>query len=66
MASRSQLVRFAECKALLHWQGDDEARAAEDEQFGAPRGASGQWASCLRTVDPGSLQTTRRAPPLVS
>lgn len=42
-------------------QGDDEARTAEDEQFGAPRGAPGQWASCLRTVDPGSLQTTRRA-----
>ena len=44
------------------WQGDDEARAVEDEQFGAPRGAPGQWASCLRTIDPGSLQTTRRAP----
>jgi hypothetical protein len=41
--------------------GQDEARAAEDEQYGAPRGAPGQWASCLRTVDPATLQTTRRA-----
>jgi hypothetical protein len=33
--------------------------AALEEQFGAPRGESTQWGSCLRIVDPssGSLQT---------
>ncbi|KAK9814939.1 hypothetical protein WJX73_002520 [Symbiochloris irregularis] len=32
-------------------------RAQEDAQMGAPRGAQGQWASCLRVVDPATLST---------
>ena len=36
---------------------DDDAAAAA-EQFGAPRGAVGQWASCVRIVDPRTLETT--------
>jgi len=35
----------------------DEELAALEEQFGTPRGATGQWASCLRIVDPASLST---------
>lgn len=30
---------------------------AEEAQIGPPRGASGQWASCLRIVDPATLTT---------
>ena len=30
---------------------------AEDARVGAPRGATGQWASCLRVIDPASLAT---------
>ncbi|KAK9824249.1 hypothetical protein WJX72_008915 [[Myrmecia] bisecta] len=36
----------------------DEERAALEDQFGAPKGPPGQWASCLRLVDPTSMQTT--------
>ena len=35
---------------------DAEAAALED-QYGAPRGEPGQWAACLRIVDPNSLST---------
>ena len=35
---------------------DAEAATLED-QFGAPRGEPGQWAACLRIVDPASLST---------
>ena len=28
-----------------------------EEQYGAPRGEAGQWAACLRIVEPGSLAT---------
>ena len=35
----------------------DEERAALEEQFGPPRGMAGQWAACLRIVDPASLST---------
>lgn len=31
--------------------------AALEEQFGAPKGAPGQWAGCLRLVDPATLST---------
>jgi hypothetical protein len=37
----------------------DEERAAFEEQQGAPKNAPGRWASCLRIVDPTSLQTSR-------
>lgn len=36
----------------------DEESAAREEALGAPRGEPGQWASCIRVVDPASLQTT--------
>lgn len=35
----------------------DEEAAALEEQFGAPRGQPGQWAACLRIVDPATLST---------
>jgi splicing factor 3B subunit 3 len=35
----------------------NEEVAAELERFGAPIGQPGQWASCLRIVDPTSLST---------
>lgn len=31
--------------------------AALEEQFGAPKGQPGQWAGCLRLVDPATLST---------
>ena len=37
----------------------DEEAAAREEQLGAPKGDAGQWASCIRVVDPASLQTSR-------
>ena len=37
----------------------DEERAAFEEQQGAPKNALGRWASCLRIIDPTSLQTSR-------
>ncbi|EFN57738.1 hypothetical protein CHLNCDRAFT_56079 [Chlorella variabilis] len=36
----------------------DEEAAAREDQWGAPKGEPGQWASCVRIVDPVSLQTT--------
>jgi hypothetical protein len=39
----------------------DEERAALEEQIGAPKGPPGQWSSCVRLIDPKSLQTTRWA-----
>lgn len=36
----------------------DEALAAREEALGPPRGAPGQWASCIRVVDPSSLEST--------
>ena len=36
----------------------DEERAAFEEQQGAPKNAAGRWASCLRVVDPTTLQTS--------
>uniref|UniRef100_A0A7S3VLT8 DNA damage-binding protein 1 n=1 Tax=Dunaliella tertiolecta TaxID=3047 RepID=A0A7S3VLT8_DUNTE len=35
----------------------DEDMAALEEQFGTPRGQPGQWAACLRIVDPATLST---------
>lgn len=35
----------------------DEDLAALEEQFGTPRGQPGQWAACLRIVDPATLST---------
>lgn len=37
----------------------NEESAAREEQVGAPRGAVGQWASCLRVVDPATLDSTQ-------
>ncbi len=31
--------------------------AALEEQFGSPKGQPGQWAGCLRVVDPATLST---------
>lgn len=39
----------------------DEEVAAQEEQFGPPVGQPGQWASCLRIVEPTSLSTQVRA-----
>ncbi|KAL4425697.1 hypothetical protein ABPG75_009713 [Micractinium tetrahymenae] len=36
----------------------DEEAAAREEQWGTPKGEPGQWASCVRIVDPVALQTT--------
>ncbi|PSC75527.1 splicing factor 3B subunit 3-like [Micractinium conductrix] len=36
----------------------DEAAAAREDQWGAPKGEPGQWASCVRVVDPVGLETT--------
>lgn len=35
----------------------DEERAAAEMQFGGPRGAAGQWASCVRVIDPATAST---------
>lgn len=45
--------------ASLNAQGVEfhDELAALEEQFGAPRGEPGQWASCLRVVDPATLST---------
>lgn len=34
-----------------------EELAAREEQFGAPKGQPGQWASCVRIVEPQNLTT---------
>lgn len=35
-----------------------DAETAElEEQLGAPKGAGGQWAGCLRVVDPKTMTT---------
>ena len=39
----------------------DEERAAQEEQHGAPKNAAGRWASCVRVLDPTTLQTSRCA-----
>ena len=36
--------------------GAQEQRLACEEQTGAQRGAQGQWASCIRIVNPATLQ----------
>ncbi|GAB4816845.1 hypothetical protein N2152v2_003891 [Parachlorella kessleri] len=36
----------------------DEESAAREEQYGAPKGEPGTWASCIRVVDPAALRTT--------
>ncbi|MDA9098618.1 DDB1 family protein [bacterium] len=36
---------------------DDELSMTPAEQFGAPKAAPGQWASCVRIVDPSSNET---------
>lgn len=38
-------------------EAEEEAAAAED-QFGAPKGAAGQWASCVRVVDAATMATS--------
>ena len=35
----------------------DDERAATEMQFGAARGALGQWASCVRVIDPATAST---------
>ncbi|KAL6757658.1 CPSF A subunit region-domain-containing protein [Haematococcus lacustris] len=35
----------------------DEEAAALEEQYGPPKGSPGQWAACLRVVDPATLST---------
>ena len=48
----------AECGMLMQGIEFDEERAAFEEQQGAPKNAAGRWASCLRVVDPTTLQTS--------
>ena len=36
----------------------DEEAAALEEQFGPPRGEAGQWACCLRIIDPSASLAT--------
>lgn len=36
----------------------EEASAARADHLGLPKAEPGEWASCIRVVDPGSLQTT--------
>lgn len=33
--------------------------ASREEQLGAKKGEAGQWASCVRVIDPTTLSTTR-------
>uniref|UniRef100_A0A7R9Z712 DNA damage-binding protein 1 n=1 Tax=Chlamydomonas euryale TaxID=1486919 RepID=A0A7R9Z712_9CHLO len=58
LAQRADLLQRAQ-EAGVQLQGTefDEEIAAAEEQFGAPRGEPGQWAACLRIVDPASLAT---------
>ncbi len=37
-------------------EGDEEGAALE-EQWGAPKGNVGQWAACVRVVDPSTMST---------
>eukprot|EP00983_Pelagomonas_calceolata_P111371 1159776-Pelagomonas_calceolata.AAC.3 len=53
-----QLFMFCICCAFwLQGIEFDEDMAALEEQFGTPRGQPGQWAACLRIVDPATLST---------
>lgn len=36
----------------------DEEQAAAEAQFGAAKGSAGQWASCVRCIDPAAGATT--------
>ena len=36
----------------------DDDRAATETQFGTLKGAAGQWASCVRAIDPSTAATT--------
>jgi splicing factor 3B subunit 3 len=36
----------------------DDDRAATEMQFGSLKGAAGQWASCVRAIDPSTAATT--------
>jgi len=57
-AEREDLADVMSGEGALKGVEFDEERAAQEEQFGAPKGGSGQWASCLRIVDPADLSTT--------
>lgn len=41
---------------MRRWQGpeQDEETSGQEQQFGGPRGSAGQWASCVRIVDPAT------------
>ncbi|KAG2431599.1 hypothetical protein HYH02_013292 [Chlamydomonas schloesseri] len=56
---QARLAALAEEQGGAPVQGvefNDELAALE-EQFGPPKGAAGQWAGCLRIVEPASLST---------
>eukprot|EP00198_Chlamydomonas_reinhardtii_P011963 XP_001701300.1 nuclear pre-mRNA splicing factor, component of splicing factor 3b [Chlamydomonas reinhardtii] len=57
--TQARLAALAEEQGGAPVQGvefNDELAALE-EQFGPPKGAAGQWAGCLRIVEPSSLST---------
>ncbi len=45
------------CAVTLQGPEFSDELAAAEEQFGPPKGQPGQWAGCLRIVDPASLST---------
>ncbi|KXZ43846.1 hypothetical protein GPECTOR_79g125 [Gonium pectorale] len=53
---QARLAAIAEEEGAPGVEFNDELAALE-EQFGAPKGQPGQWAGCLRVVDPATLST---------
>lgn len=54
MAEREDLAQLANTGEAQGVEFSEEL-AAREEQFGAPKGEAGQWASCLRIVEPQNL-----------
>lgn len=57
LAQRESLQARMQVDGTAQGPEFDAELAAQEEQYGAPRGENGQWASCLRLVDPTSLNT---------
>eukprot|EP00798_Chlamydomonas_sp_ICE-L_P023642 gene23642-9170_t len=58
LAEREDLAERAKQEGVaLQGPEFDEETAALEEQFGSPCGQAGQWACCLRLVEPTSLST---------
>ncbi|PNG99382.1 Splicing factor 3B subunit 3, partial [Tetrabaena socialis] len=54
---QAKLAALAEEGGPVQGVEFNDELAALEEQFGAPKGQSGQWAGCLRIVDPATLST---------